>query len=124
MDALIVGPEPPLRETQASMLGKNQESNSARRAAQEFTSLIFLEVLKAMRSAMRDESAETDSLSRDIYTSMMDTEIARLMAKQDTTGITKFVEKALNKISGGAQSLPTSNSNSKTGDNRTTANAP
>jgi murein DD-endopeptidase MepM/ murein hydrolase activator NlpD len=67
-------------------------------AAQEFASLLFLEVLKAMRAALPDEGLfETESLSRDIYTSMMDAEVARVMAKRDATGFAKTVEQSLAK---------------------------
>ena len=69
-----------------------------RKAAQEFSSLLFLEVLKAMRAATPQEGLlENENLSRDIYGAMMDTEIARLMAQRDTTGFTQMVEKSLAK---------------------------
>ena len=70
-----------------------------KKAAQEFASLLFLEVLKAMRAALPQEGLlETESLSRDIYTAMMDAEIARVMAQRDTSGFTKMVEQSLDKI--------------------------
>ncbi len=69
-----------------------------RKAAQEFSSLLFLEVLKAMRAATPQEGLlENEALSRDIYGAMMDTEIARVMAQRDTTGFTQMVEKSLEK---------------------------
>jgi murein DD-endopeptidase MepM/ murein hydrolase activator NlpD len=43
--------------------------------------------------------SESESLSRDIYTSMMDAEIAKAVAKRDSGGFTKTVEKALDKMS-------------------------
>lgn len=70
-----------------------------KKAAQEFASLLFLEVLKAMRAALPQEGLlETESLSRDIYTAMMDAEVARVMAQRDTSGFTKMVEQSLDKI--------------------------
>jgi murein DD-endopeptidase MepM/ murein hydrolase activator NlpD len=73
-------------------------------AAQEFASLLFLEVLKAMRAALPQEGAlESESLSRDIYNSMLDVEIAKAMAKRDTTGFLKTVESALAKAAPEAQ---------------------
>ncbi len=67
-----------------------------RKAAQEFSSLLFLEVLKAMRAATPQEGLlENESLSRDIYAAMMDTEVARLMAQRDPTGFSQMVEKSL-----------------------------
>ncbi len=75
-----------------------QSAAERRKAAQEFSSLLFLEVLKAMRAATPQEGLlENEALSRDAYLSMMDTEIARLMAQRDTTGFTKIVEKSLAK---------------------------
>lgn len=69
-----------------------------KKAAQEFASLLFLEVLKAMRAATPQEGfAEGNGLSRDIYTSMLDTEVAHLMAKRDASGLTRVIEKALDK---------------------------
>lgn len=90
-------------------LSKKAESLSAaaagsdalqrQKAAQEFASFLYLEVLKAMRAALpADGSLEGESLSRDIYTSMMDAEIAQLMARRDATGFTAVVEKSLDKI--------------------------
>ena len=77
----------------------SKDAAQRQRVAQEFASFLYLEVLKAMRAALPQKGLlETDSASRDLYTSMMDAEIARLMAKRDTTGLTKMVEKSLNKI--------------------------
>ncbi|HEY7558911.1 MAG TPA: peptidoglycan DD-metalloendopeptidase family protein [Candidatus Binatia bacterium] len=67
-----------------------------KRAAQEFTSFLYLEVLKAMRATLpKDGLFENDSLSRDIYSSMFDTEVARILAKRDATGFTQTVERAI-----------------------------
>ena len=68
-------------------------------AAQEFASFLYLEVLKAMRATLpKDGLFENESLSRDIYSSMFDTEVARVLAKRDTTGFTKTVEQAIEKM--------------------------
>ena len=75
-----------------------------RKAAQEFSSLLFLEVLKAMRAAVPQEGLlENEALSRDIFTGMMDSEIARVMARRDSTGFTQQVEKSLEKTATQAQ---------------------
>ena len=80
-----------------SAVGKDKAEQ--KKAAQEFASLLFLEVLKAMRAATPQGGfSENDGLSRDIYTSMMDTEIARLIAKQDASGLSQTIEKALDKL--------------------------
>ena len=75
-------------------VGKN--ALERKRAAQEFASFLYLEVLKAMRATLpKDGLFENDSLSRDIYTSMFDTEVARVLAQRDATGLTKTVERAI-----------------------------
>jgi murein DD-endopeptidase MepM/ murein hydrolase activator NlpD len=92
----------------AGVPGKDKAGRQ--KAAQEFAALLFLEVLKAMRSASPEGGfSENDGLSRDIYTSMFDTEAARLMAKRDVTGFTKAIEKTLDKLSdkGAIQAIPT-----------------
>jgi murein DD-endopeptidase MepM/ murein hydrolase activator NlpD len=77
-----------------------------REAAQEFASLLFLEVLKAMRAALPQEGLlESESLSRDIYSAMMDAEIAKVMAKRDATGFVKTVDKSLAKAVAQPQEL-------------------
>ena len=88
---------------EATVNAASKDALQRQKAAQEFASFLYLEVLKAMRAALpRDGLLETDSASRDMYTSMMDAEIARLMAKRDTTGLTSMVQKSLDKIAGKA----------------------
>src|ERR1051325_1870474 len=66
--------------------------------AREFAALLYLEVLKAMRAASPEEGfLETDRTSRDVYNSMLDTELARVMAKHDKSGITDMVERSTRK---------------------------
>jgi murein DD-endopeptidase MepM/ murein hydrolase activator NlpD len=70
-----------------------------KRAAQEFASFLYLEVIKAMRATLsQDGLFEADSLSRDIYSSMFDAEIARVLAKRDREGFTRTVETAIEKM--------------------------
>lgn len=79
--------------------GAAMDAMERKRAAQEFASFLYLEVLKAMRATLPKEGLfENDSLSRDIYTSMFDTEVARVMAKRDTEGFTRTVERAIEKM--------------------------
>jgi murein DD-endopeptidase MepM/ murein hydrolase activator NlpD len=83
-----------------------------RRAAQEFASFLYLEVLKTLRATLpKDGLFENQSLPRDIYSSMFDTEVARVLAQRDTTGFTKTVERAIDKMvskphAGGAEGAP------------------
>lgn len=106
----FAAPSSPVQKAEALAAGaKGKDSVARQKAAQEFASLLFLEVLKAMRAASPQSGfSETDGLSRDVYTSMMDTEVARLMAKQDSSGLTKTIQKALDKLADKAagQNLP------------------
>lgn len=93
-----------------SALTKKAEALSGRAAgadpaqrqkvAQEFAAFLYQEVLKAMRASLpQDGLGESESsLSRDIYTSMMDAEIAKAVAKRDSSGFGKTIEKSLDKI--------------------------
>jgi murein DD-endopeptidase MepM/ murein hydrolase activator NlpD len=75
------------------------DASERKRAAQEFASFLYLEVLKAMRATLpKDGLFENDSLSMDLYSSIFDAEIARTLAKRDTEGFAKTVERALEKI--------------------------
>ena len=79
--------------------GAAKDVMERKRAAQEFASFLYLEVLKAMRATLpKGGLFENDSLSRDIYTSMFDTEVARVLAKRDAEGFTKTVERAIKKM--------------------------
>jgi murein DD-endopeptidase MepM/ murein hydrolase activator NlpD len=76
-----------------------KDAMERRHAAQEFASFLYLEVLKAMRATLpKDGLFENDSLSRDIYAAMFDTEVARLLAKRDGEGFTGTVERAIEKM--------------------------
>lgn len=67
-----------------------------RKAAQEFASLLFLEVVKAMRATAPEGGLfETESASNNIYMSLADVEMARAMAQREGVGLGKFIEKAL-----------------------------
>ncbi|HEY3165861.1 MAG TPA: peptidoglycan DD-metalloendopeptidase family protein [Candidatus Binatia bacterium] len=91
-----------LAEKAHALSGKAASPDAAARqkAAQEFTALLYLEVLKAMRVTLaQDGFVESESLSRDIYTAMFDAEIAQAMAKRDVSGFSKTVERSLERIS-------------------------
>jgi murein DD-endopeptidase MepM/ murein hydrolase activator NlpD len=76
-----------------------KEVMERKRAAQEFVSFLYLEVLKAMRATLpKDGLFEGDSVSRDIYSAMFDTEVARVMARRDSEGLTRTVERSIEKM--------------------------
>lgn len=83
------------------------DARQRQKLAQEFASFLYLEVLKAMRATLsQDGLVEGESLSRDIYTSMLDAEVARAMAKRDDTGFSKTVEKSLERMPTPNRSAP------------------
>jgi murein DD-endopeptidase MepM/ murein hydrolase activator NlpD len=66
------------------------------KAAQEFASFLFLEVIKAMRATIPSSSLnEADGFSADAYMSLADVEVARVMARTEGIGLSKFIERAL-----------------------------
>jgi murein DD-endopeptidase MepM/ murein hydrolase activator NlpD len=72
-----------------------------KKAAEEFVSLLFLEVLKAMRAGIpKGGLFESDSVENDIYTSLADTEVARAIAGKEALGLRSIIEKALDQSSG------------------------
>jgi murein DD-endopeptidase MepM/ murein hydrolase activator NlpD len=87
--------------SKAESLANRPAANDAaqrRKLAQEFTAFLYSEVLKAMRAASPQEGVqEGEGMSRDMYTSMMDNEIARLMAQRDSTGVTSAVARAFDR---------------------------
>ena len=88
-------------ETKLQNALQRSESNgtgATKDVAREFTAILYLEVLKAMRAASPEEGfLETDRTCRDIYNGMMDSELAKVMAKQDKTGLTNMVESSVRK---------------------------
>ena len=85
-------------ERLAAAAGGASTAKEKEKVAQEFVALLFLEVLKVMRSAIpKGGLFESDSLQSDIYTTMGDTEIARTLAGREAMGLRKMVEKALDR---------------------------
>jgi murein DD-endopeptidase MepM/ murein hydrolase activator NlpD len=80
----------------ASGKGTAEEEKQRDRVAEEFASLLFFEVIKAMRATIPSGGLfAEDSLPRDIYTTLADIEVARAMAKREKLGLVGFVERAL-----------------------------
>lgn len=79
--------------------GQPADALQRRKLAQEFTAFLYQEVLKAMRGAMPQEGlVEGESMSREFFTSMMDSEVAKVVARRDSTGVAKAVEKIFTKL--------------------------
>ncbi|MGH7766748.1 MAG: peptidoglycan DD-metalloendopeptidase family protein [Candidatus Binatia bacterium] len=81
----------------------NAAPNEKQKAAQEFVSLLFLEVLKAMRASIpKGGLFESDSLQSDVYMTLADTEVSRAIAGREGMGLRKIIEKALDRSAGKA----------------------
>jgi len=90
----------PVRSDAAVPLRDARDGTAARlqkqKAAQEFSSLLFLEVLKAMRATIPSGGLEeSDGFAADAYMSLADVEVARTMAQKEGIGLSKFIERAL-----------------------------
>jgi murein DD-endopeptidase MepM/ murein hydrolase activator NlpD len=76
----------------------NAAPNEKQKAAQEFVSLLFLEVFKAMRASIpKGGLFESESLQSDVYTTLADTEVSRALAGREGMGLRKIIEKALDR---------------------------
>jgi Rod binding domain-containing protein len=69
-----------------------------RKVAEEFASLLLLEMLKSMRTTLSSEGLDgNSSAARDNYLSLADIELTRSLAKDDGMGLTAFLERALSR---------------------------
>jgi murein DD-endopeptidase MepM/ murein hydrolase activator NlpD len=92
-------PNPIALPPRTSPTAQPADALQRRKLAQEFTAFLYQEVLKAMRAALpQDSLVEGESMSRDFFTSMMDGEVARVMARRDSSGVAKAVEKTFQRI--------------------------
>ena len=68
---------------------ENSDKNDKkiRETCQEFESVFISYLLKNMRKTIPNSNTEGDEFSRDIYTSMMDEEIAKAVAKGSGIGL-------------------------------------
>jgi murein DD-endopeptidase MepM/ murein hydrolase activator NlpD len=66
------------------------------RVAEEFAALLLFEVMKAMRATLPEGSLLTSgSGAHGTYSSLVDTEVTRALAKRDDMGLKEFVARAL-----------------------------
>jgi murein DD-endopeptidase MepM/ murein hydrolase activator NlpD len=68
------------------------EKYDRQKVAEEFASLLLFEMLKAMRATVPQSGLfAQDSAAKETYTSLADTEVTRVLAKQDSLGLGKFI---------------------------------
>ncbi|MGE0680714.1 MAG: hypothetical protein AB7P69_07380 [Candidatus Binatia bacterium] len=94
--------------TQPSALNSQSSAASARKVAEEFASLLLLEMLKSMRATLSGEGLDGEkSSSRDSYVALADVEVTRVLAKRDGVGLTDFLEQSLHRMEqrGDAQAI-------------------
>jgi murein DD-endopeptidase MepM/ murein hydrolase activator NlpD len=73
--------------------------SSEKKVAEEFASLMLMEMLKAMRATLSEEGPDGQpSTGRSTYTSLADVEVTRALAKRDGIGLASFIERALEKV--------------------------
>jgi flagellar protein FlgJ len=84
-------------------------SAEVKKIAEEFSSLLLSELMKAMRATLSAEGLDGDkSSARDTYSSLADVEVTRSLAKHDGMGLAAFLERGLSRIApkGDAQETP------------------
>ena len=74
-------------------------SAEVKKIAEEFSSLLLSELMKAMRATLSDEGLDGDrSSARDTYSSLADVEVTRSLAKHDGVGLAAFLERGLSRV--------------------------
>lgn len=72
---------------------------SIRKTAEEFASVLLLEMLKSMRATLSGEGLDGDkSSSHDMYGALADVGVTRALAKRDGIGLTDFLELSLHRM--------------------------
>jgi peptidoglycan hydrolase FlgJ len=65
----------------------DKDDKKIRQTCQEFESVFISYLLKNMRKTIPNSNAEGEEFSRDVYTSMMDEEVAKSVAKGSGIGL-------------------------------------
>ena len=74
-------------------------SAEVKKIAEEFSSLLLSELMKAMRATLSGEGLDGDkSSARDTYSSLADVEVTRSLAKHDSIGLAAFLERGLSRL--------------------------
>lgn len=92
---------PTTRETRGAGTGQG-ESNKLEVACQEFESLFMYYMLKEMRSTIDKSGYFHGGKAEEIYTSMLDSHLARKISVERGVGIAKILQAQLNQHSGKA----------------------
>jgi murein DD-endopeptidase MepM/ murein hydrolase activator NlpD len=75
------------------------DKGEVREVAQEFASLLIFEVLKAMRASIPAGGLfKRDSLANDVYRTITDLELSRLVARQSAGALARVIERAVDRM--------------------------
>ena len=85
-----------LDEQKNLSLKKNEDLKSV---SQEFESLFLDTVLQSMRKSIVKSDFISGGHAEDMYQSMLDSEYAKMMSKQNQTGLARIIEKQLDSLS-------------------------
>jgi Rod binding domain-containing protein len=84
------------RNAPVSRLQSLASARETKKIAEEFASLLLLELLKSMRATLSSEGLDgNNSAARDHYLSLADIEVTRSLVKRDDMGLSRFLERAL-----------------------------
>ncbi|MFK7824979.1 MAG: rod-binding protein [Oligoflexales bacterium] len=92
-------PNTPLRNNGTVSTKVKGEESGLLGVAKDFSSLFFDTVLQSMRKSVVKSEFIGGGHAEDMYQSMLDSEYAKLIAKQDQTGFAKMIADQLTKIS-------------------------
>jgi len=70
---------------------KDRQNAKLKSVCQEFESVFISYLLKGMRKTIPNNNISGDGFSREVYTSMMDEEVARTIAKGPGIGLAKVL---------------------------------
>lgn len=96
-----IGQDPELRSSgkiEGKMDSSKLQDTKLKKACQDFESIFLFHLLKAMRSTVPKEGFLEDDLGNDIYTSMMDEELAKKMSSGKGIGISDMLYKEFSKF--------------------------
>jgi murein DD-endopeptidase MepM/ murein hydrolase activator NlpD len=90
----------------APVAGSAIEARTARELAQEFESLLILQMVKQMRETFLDEEREGEGFGAETMTETIDVELARTLARQGGLGLAALVERAIDRLQGVEARVP------------------
>ena len=76
---------------QEKMPSANSGDNELRQAARDFEALFIHKMLQTMRKTVPEDTILNGGLVEDIYTDMMDQEVAKAAAERESLGIASMI---------------------------------